>query len=349
MPHHFGRALVLSLVIVACRGDTTDSDPLAQDTAFAREMGMAMADSLEEPVMTDLVGAGQASDARRKVPQAPTLDQSVDSDSGSKGADKASSAARSSGEGGEPSPKVPASSGSAGLRTPRSRIATATDTSEDTVSSSGGASPPSVASEQDSLSRDEPPAAAPPTRTATPADSPPRTSRRRASSRTIPAGTALALSSDATICTNTHKVGQGFAAALTQSVQASDGSTISSGARVVLEITELKRSDEAGDPITMGFRVTSIASAGRLFSVNAPAQSASIARVRRPSRTTDAQKVAAGAALGAAVGQAVGQDAKSTVTGAAAGAAVGAAAAEASASYEGCVPAGGRINATVAN
>lgn len=99
----------------------------------------------------------------------------------------------------------------------------------------------------------------------------------------------------------------------------------------------------------MGFRVTSIASGGRVFYVNAPANSASIARVRRPSRTTDAQKVAAGAALGAAVGQAVGQDEKSTVTGAAAGAAVGAAAAEASANYEGCVPAGGRINATVAN
>ncbi len=347
MPHRFGRALVLSLVIVACRGDATDSDPLSQDTTFAREIGMAMADSLEEPFMTDLVGAGKASDARAKVPQAPTLDQSVDSDSVSKGSAQASSAARSSGEGGEPSPRVRASSGSGGLRTPGSRTAAPTNTSDDTVSSSGGTAPRSAASQQDSLSRDEPPAT--PTRTATPPDSAPRTSRRRASSRTIPAGTALALSSDATICTNTHKVGQGFAAALTKSVQASDGSTIPSGARVVVEITELKRSEEAGDPITMGFRVTSIASGGRVFSVNAPAQSASIARVRRPSRTTDAQKVAAGAALGAAVGQAVGQDAKSTMTGAAAGAAVGAAAAKASANYEGCVPAGGRINATVAD
>ena len=161
-------------------------------------------------------------------------------------------------------------------------------------------------------------------------------------------GTSLALSSDATICTNTHKVGQSFAAALTQGLQASDGSTIPSGARAVLEITQLKRSEEVGDPITMGFRVTSVASDGRVFLMNAPARSASIARVRRPSRTSDATKVAAGAALGAAVGQAVGKDAKSAVTGAAAGAAVGAAAAEASASYEGCVPTGGRINATVA-
>jgi hypothetical protein len=161
-------------------------------------------------------------------------------------------------------------------------------------------------------------------------------------------GTNVALSSDAIICTNTHKVGQSFAAALTQDLKASDGTTIASGARAVLEITELKRSEEAGDPIAMGFRVTSIAYAGRVFFMNAPAHSASIARVRRQSRTSDATKIAAGAALGAAVGQAVGKDSKSAVTGAAAGAAVGAAAAEASANYDGCVPSGGRINATVA-
>ena len=348
MPHHFRRALVLSLVIVACRGDTIDSDPLAQDTTFAREIGMAMADSLEEPVMTDLVGAGQASVARREAPQAAVRNQSVDSGRGSEASPEASSAARSTGKGESPSPRVSASSRSTASPTAGSRTAAAIGTSDGTASSSRGTPPRSTASEEGSLSRDEPSPVEGLTRTATPANPAPRTSSRGASSRAIPAGTALALSSDATICTNTHKVGQGFAAALTQSVQASDGSTIASGARAVLEITELKRSEEAGDPITMGFRVTSVASAGRVFSVNAPAHSASIARVRKPSRTTDAQKVAAGAALGAAVGQAVGKDAKSTMTGAAAGAAVGAAAAKASASYEGCVPAGGRINATVA-
>ena len=334
MPHHFGRALVLSLVIVACRGDTTDSDPLAQDTTFARELGVAMADSLEAPVMTALIGAGQASGARGRVPQAPGQDQSVNSDTGWKASAEPSSAARSRGEG-------------EGSRTPGSRTAAAAGASDGRDSSSGGTPRRSTASQQGSLSRDEPSPAAPPTGTATPPNSAPRTSSPGASSRTIPAGTALALSSDATICTNTHSVGQRFAAALTQSVQAGDGSTIASGARAVLEIRELKRSEEAGDPISMGFRVTSIASAGRVFSVNAPAQSASIARVRKQSLTSDEQKVAAGAALGAAVGQAVGKDAKSTITGAAAGAAVGAAAAEASASYDGCVPAGGRINATV--
>ena len=344
MPHHFRTAVVLSLVIVGCRGDSTDSDPLAQDTTVARQLGMAMADSLEPPVMTPLIGAGQASSPRVAAAQSASQNRSADSSRGSTASAGTSSSPRSTGQAQASSPRVSGSSRSAGSRT-----AAAADTSEGRVASSGQTPRGSTTSQQDSSSREQPSPAVPPTdtRTATVPASAPRTSSRSASSRTIPAGTALALTSDATICTNTHKVGQGFAAALTQSVEASDGSTIPSGARAVLEITQLKRSEEAGDPIEMGFRVTSVASGGRVYTLNAPAQSASIARVRKPSLTTDAQKVAAGAALGAAVGQAVGRDTKSTMTGAAAGAAVGAAAAQASARYDGCVPAGGRINATV--
>jgi hypothetical protein len=341
MPKYFGRALVLSLGIVACRSDTTDSDPLAQDTAFAREIGMAMADSLEEPVMTDLVGPSEVSTSGGGAPQPPGQGQSVDTIRS-----EASSAERPIGEVQSASPTVSASSGSSD-----SRIAEVTRTSDDRVSSSGGTLPRSSGPPPDSSLGDQPSrvAASTDTLNATRPIPAARTPSRRSSSLAIPAGTALALSSDAIICTNTHKVGQRFAAALTRSVEASDGSTVAAGARAVLEITQLKRSEESGDPIRMGFRVTSLASAGRVFPVNAPAHSAAIARVRSKSGTSDAQKVAAGAALGAAVGKAVGNDSKSAATGAVAGAVVGAAAAEASANYEGCVPAGGRINATVAD
>ncbi len=306
---------------------------------------MAMADSLEEPVMTTLVSTGRASGAGGEAPQAPRQDQSDASAGESEASAEASSAARSTGQGESPSPTASASS-----RRPGSRTTAAPEPSGGRVLSAGGEPQRSTASEQGSVSRDQPSPAAgrTATRDAPPPAPAPRTASRGTSSRTIPAGTNLALSSDATICTNTHKVGQSFAAALTQDLKASDGSTIASGSRAVLEITQLKRSEEAGDPITMGFRVTSVAHAGRVFFVNAPAHSASIARVRNQPRTPDATKVAAGAALGAAVGQAVGKDTKSAVTGAAAGAAVGAAAAAASASHEGCVPTGGRINATVA-
>ncbi|HUR00717.1 MAG TPA: hypothetical protein VM166_14800 [Gemmatimonadaceae bacterium] len=300
--------------------------------------------------MTQLVGATRASSAGAKVtPAASANGPSAASPAEADRSTEASNPSRSTRQGESPSPTVAASSPKPGARTTGSRT-TATRDSGGKVLSTAEVPQRTTNSQSEPVSRDQPSPA--PARTATrdvPATSPaPRTSTRGSSARTIPAGTNLVLRSDATICTNTNKVGQSFAAALTQDLKASDGSTIAAGARAVLEITELKRSEEAGDPITMGFRVTSVASGGRTFFMNAPAQSASIARVRRPSRTSDATKVATGAALGAAVGQAVGRDAKSAVTGAAVGAAVGAAAAQASASYEGCVPTGGRINARVA-
>lgn len=298
----------------------------------------------------DLAGTDRAPSAGGEAPQAARQDRSDASAGESKVSANAPVAARSAGQGESSSPTSSASSRTAGSRTAGSRTTAGADPSAGRVLSTGGEPQRSTASEQDSVSRDQ--VSPVDQRTATrdaPAPTPaPRTPSRGTSSRTIPAGTNLTLTSDATICTNTHKVGQSFAAALTQDLKASDGSTIASGARAVLEITQLKRSEEAGDPITMGFRITSVAHAGRVYFVNAPAHSASIARVRNQPRTPDATKVAAGAALGAAVGQAVGKDTKSAVTGAAAGAAVGAAAAAASATHEGCVPTGGRINATVA-
>ena len=350
MSDNFRRALVLCLVFAACRGETTESDPLAVDTTIARQIGMAMTDSLDEPVITRLVGASQTSSSGGEAQETPTQDVSGAAPRESEAKPAAPNATGAAGQGQSPSPAVSTSSPSPGSRTTVSRTAATPAPSEARVLSTREEAQSSATSQPRSASSDQPsPAAArTATRDAPPATPAPRASSRGASSRTIAAGTNLALSSDAIICTNTHKVGQSFAAVLSQDVKASDGSTIPSGSRAVLEITELKRSDEAGDPIAMGFRVSSIAHAGRVYFVNAPANSASIARVRRQSRTSDATKVAAGAALGAAVGQAVGKDTKSTLTGAAAGAAVGAAAAAASASYDGCVPSGGRINATVA-
>lgn len=304
--------------------------------------------------MTNLAGASQAPSAGGVAPQASVQDQPGALARGPDDVPAASGAARSAGQGESPVPTSPSSrrSGSqpAGSQPAGSRTTPAPQPSGGRVLAAGGEPERPAASEQGSVTPDQPSPATPrtATREAPPAAPAPRTPSSGTSSRAIPAGSNLSLRSDATICTNTHKVGQSFAAALTQDLKAADGTTIASGARAVIEITQLKRSEEAGDPITMGFRVSSVSHAGRVFYVNAPAHSASIARVRRPSRTSDATKVAAGAALGAAVGQAVGKDTKSTLTGAAAGAAVGAAAAEASASYEGCVPTGGRINATVA-
>ena len=111
-----------------------------------------------------------------------------------------------------------------------------------------------------------------------------------------------------------------------------------------LEVTKLKRSENANDKIVMGFAVARSRSAARRIRRCATCRPPpSIEQVRSATKGKDAQKVVGGAVLGAIVGQVLGKNTKGTVIGAAAGAAAGPAAAAATANYEGCVNDGGRI------
>jgi hypothetical protein len=164
---------------------------------------------------------------------------------------------------------------------------------------------------------------------------------------TISAGTALSLTSNARVCTNTNKVGDHVTATVANAVTGSNGATIPAGATANLEITSLKRSENVNDKIEMGFRLTSITFGGHTYPVAATVTSAQVDRVKNQPTGKDAQKVATGAAVGAVVGQILGHNTKSTVIGGAVGAAAGAGAAAATANYEGCVPDGGRIAVTL--
>jgi hypothetical protein len=160
---------------------------------------------------------------------------------------------------------------------------------------------------------------------------------------TIPSGTDLALRSNSRVCTNTYTVGQTFSATVANSVSGSNGATIPSGATVTLEVTQLKRSENANDKIIMEFAVKSVSFGGRTYPVSGTVANADVERVRNQPKNKDVQKVATGAAIGAIAGQILGKNTKSTIIGAAAGAAGGAATAAATANYEGCVPDGGSI------
>jgi hypothetical protein len=160
---------------------------------------------------------------------------------------------------------------------------------------------------------------------------------------TIASGTSLSLRSNERVCTNTYTVGQTFSATVANSVSGTNGASIPSGATVTLEVTQLKRSENANDKIIMEFAVRSVAFGGRTYPVTGTVASADVERVRNQPKSKDAQKVAAGAAIGAIAGQILGKNTKSTIIGAAAGAAGGAATAAATANYEGCVPDGGSI------
>jgi hypothetical protein len=164
---------------------------------------------------------------------------------------------------------------------------------------------------------------------------------------TIAAGSTLNLASGTKICTNTNRVGERFNATLTQSVSGSNGAVIPAGATATIEVTELKRSENANDNVVMGFRVVSVTFSGKTYPVSATTQYAQVNKVRNQPKSKDVQKVVGGAAIGAIAGQILGKSTKATVIGAAAGGAAGAAAAAATANYEGCVNSGGRITATL--
>jgi hypothetical protein len=164
---------------------------------------------------------------------------------------------------------------------------------------------------------------------------------------TIAAGSTLNLASGSRVCTNTNHVGDRFTAQVTQAIQGSNGAVIPAGATANVEVTELKRSENANDNVVMGFRVTSVTFGGHTYPVSATTSYAQVDKVKNQPKGKDVQKVVGGAAIGAIAGHILGKSTKATVIGAAAGGAAGAAAAAATANYEGCVNSGGRITATL--
>jgi hypothetical protein len=166
---------------------------------------------------------------------------------------------------------------------------------------------------------------------------------------TIAAGSTLNMASNKQICTNSSRVGERFEATLTQAVSGSNGAVIPQGAVATVEVTELKRSENANDDVVMGFRVVSVRFGGKTYPVSATTSYAQVNKVRNQPQSKDVQKVVGGAAIGAIAGQILGKSTKATVIGAAVGGAAGAGAAAATANYEGCVNSGGRITATLNN
>jgi hypothetical protein len=159
----------------------------------------------------------------------------------------------------------------------------------------------------------------------------------------IASGTSLTMASTSKVCTNTNKVGDRFTATLSEAVTGSNGAVIPAGATAEIEVTKLKKSENANDNIEMGFAVRTISFGGNTYNVDADVSSAAVDRVRASTKGNDAKKVIGGAVLGAVIGQVIGKDTKGTVIGAAGGAAAGTAAAAATANYDGCVNDGGRI------
>ncbi len=160
---------------------------------------------------------------------------------------------------------------------------------------------------------------------------------------TIGAGTTINLTSGSRVCTNTHKAGDKFTATVSEAVVGSNGAVIPAGATAVVQVTSVKRSENANDAAQIGLVVQTISFGGKSYPVDATITSAAVDRTRESGTKDDAKKVVGGAVVGAIIGQILGKDTKSTVIGAATGAAAGTAVAVGTADYAGCIPSGGRI------
>jgi len=147
------------------------------------------------------------------------------------------------------------------------------------------------------------------------------------------------------VCTNTNSVGDRFTATLASAVSGSNGVVIPAGATAVVEVTSLKRSEQAGDNMAIGLAVRSVTFGGKTYPVDGQIASAQVEQVKA-SDNNDAAKVLGGAAVGAVLGRILGgkNKTKGTVIGAAGGAAAGAVLAHQTAHYDACIPSGGKIS-----
>jgi hypothetical protein len=161
------------------------------------------------------------------------------------------------------------------------------------------------------------------------------------------AGTALAMSTGARVCTS-NRVGDKLVARVGSSSGPGAG-TIPAGSTVVLEVAELQINDANPEQSRIVFRIRQIS----VGDVDYPGNGTTVAaegglqKVNTTSGSSDVKKAAAGAIAGAILGQVIGGNTKGTVIGAAAGAAGGAVVGRATRKYEGCLPAGAPLHVTL--
>jgi hypothetical protein len=156
-----------------------------------------------------------------------------------------------------------------------------------------------------------------------------------ASRTLLAAGTVLAGTTAARVCTTTNRPGDRLVMRLTDEVIGPDGTRLTAGTAVLLEVAS------ADSVVTL--RVRSIQHDGTLHAVSATAAVESEMEGARVANGSDTKKVIGGAIAGAIIGQILGKDTRATVIGAAGGAAAGTIAARRGGSSERCLPAGARI------
>jgi hypothetical protein len=176
----------------------------------------------------------------------------------------------------------------------------------------------------------------------------PTTSAGESGAGAIGAGTVLAATSNAPICTRGNLPGDRITATVSAPVRGGNGAEIPAGAKVVLEVESINAAESSGHGDVV-FRVHAVAIGDDSYPASGGATaSGTLEPVAAPrSASSDRKKVIGGAIAGAILGQMMGKDTRSTVIGAAAGAAAGTAAAKMGNRGDACLAAGTSLRITL--
>jgi hypothetical protein len=151
----------------------------------------------------------------------------------------------------------------------------------------------------------------------------------------LAAGTTLAGTTGARLCTTTNRPGDRVVMRLTAPVTGPDGAVLPAGTAVLLEVL---RADSL-----LELRVRSVQVDGELLPLVATTTLDTPIEDATTGGGVDKKKVIGGAIAGAIIGQVLGKDTRGTVIGAAGGAAAGAVAGRRAGIKERCLPEGATV------
>jgi hypothetical protein len=162
--------------------------------------------------------------------------------------------------------------------------------------------------------------------------------------RSVEAGTSIALTAATEFSTKTHKVGQTVTATVASDIVNDKGKVvIPAGATVTLAIVELAVSENKGDSGKVALRATQVSFGGQSYDLDGSSTAVEHQLKGRGVKAGDAAKVGAGAVAGAVVGRILSGKKKGAVVGGVIGAAAGTAVAVKSADRDVVVSAGAKI------
>lgn len=166
-------------------------------------------------------------------------------------------------------------------------------------------------------------------------------------SLTVPTGTAMQVSLDQELSTETAQQGDLFTTTVQSDVMADGAVAIPAGSQIRGRVTAVQKSGQPGQPAVLKVAFDEVTVDGETYPVRLTVAEANPTVEGRSSTGEKAGRIGIGAAAGAVLGQIIGRDTESTLIGAAIGAAAGTAIVLGSADADAVLAEGSEMTVTV--